>query len=70
MIEPSIDELMDPKKKLNIESKFALISMISKRSKQLNNGEPPLITTNDLKAVTIALKEINQGKIMPLRKKP
>jgi DNA-directed RNA polymerase subunit omega len=68
MIDPSIDEILDPKRHLNIDSKFELITMISKRSKQINNGAEILVDTKDKKSVTIALQEINASKIRPVKK--
>lgn len=68
MIDPSIDEILDPKRNLNIESKFELITMISKRAKQINNGAEVLVKTNATKPVTIALQEIYHGKIKPVKK--
>ncbi|MCE1248700.1 MAG: DNA-directed RNA polymerase subunit omega [Firmicutes bacterium] len=68
MVDPSIDEILDPKRNLNIDSKFELITMISKRTKQINNGAEILVDTRDKKPVTIALQEIHASKIKPVKK--
>jgi len=58
MIEPSLEVLLD-----KVDSKFSLITMVSKRARQLNNGYPRLVKTNSVKNVTIALEEIAEGKV-------
>ncbi len=64
MIEPSLEDLLK-----EVDSKFSLITMVSKRARQLNSGFTPLIKTSSTKNVTIALEEIAQGKIQYTRKK-
>ncbi len=66
MVEPSIDELLEEKEEFKIKSKFELITMVSKRAKQINNGAEIMVETHDKKPVTIALQEINAGFIKPL----
>ena len=70
MIDPSIDEILDPRTGLDFNSKFELITAISKRSKQLNNNAEIQVETDDKKPVTIALKEIYAGKVLPVKKGP
>jgi len=70
MIDPSIDEILDPKKGLNIDSKFELITMVARRARQINNGAKILVDTKDKKPVTIAVQEIFAGKIIPVKKEP
>lgn len=70
MIEPSIDELLDEKEEYKIGSKFELITMVSRRAKQINNGAEIMVETLDKKPVTIALQEINAGFVQPLREEP
>jgi DNA-directed RNA polymerase subunit omega len=64
MIEPSLEELLE-----KVDSKFSLITMVSKRARQLNTGLPKLVKTNSKKNVTIALEEIAQSKITMTKKK-
>lgn len=59
MIEPSLEVLLE-----KVDSKFSLITMISKRARQLNSGYTKLIVTNSVKPVTIALEEIAAGKVV------
>jgi DNA-directed RNA polymerase subunit omega len=58
MIEPSLEVLLD-----KVDSKFSLITMVSKRARQLNNGYPRLVKSNSMKNVTVALEEIADGKV-------
>jgi len=61
IFEPSLDELLD-----KVDNKFALITMVAKRARQINNQAPTLIEIGGKKPVTIALQEINAGKIIPV----
>lgn len=58
MVKPSLEVLLE-----KVDSKFSLITMVSKRARQLNNGYPKLVETASGKSVTIALEEIAEGKI-------
>ncbi|MHB8511357.1 MAG: DNA-directed RNA polymerase subunit omega [Actinomycetota bacterium] len=70
MIEPRIDELLT-----QVDSKYTLVIMAAKRARQINAyyaqlgegiGEyiPPLVNTEPgRKPLSIALEEINAGKI-------
>jgi len=64
MIDPSLEDLLR-----EVDSKFSLITMVSKRARQLNSGFTRLVKTNSTKNVTVALEEIAQGKIRYIRKK-
>jgi len=55
---PSLDDLLG-----KVESKFALVTIISKRAKALNNGARRLVNTNSQKPVTVAMEEISGGKV-------
>lgn len=61
MVDPSLDDLMD-----KIGNKFALITMVSKRARQLNNQAPTLVATTSRKPVTVAMQEIEQGMIIAM----
>ncbi len=64
MIRPSIDDLLEI-----VDSKYTLVTLASKRARELTEGAEPLIETDNQKAATIALEEIYQGKIYGLRDK-
>jgi len=61
MIEPSLVELLK-----KVESRYALVVMVSKRARQLIQGDKPLINKPDLKAVSLAINEINQNLVRPV----
>jgi DNA-directed RNA polymerase subunit omega len=54
MINPSIVDLL---KKVN--SRYTLVTMTSKRARQLIDGQEPLEVLESTKPVTIAINEIN-----------
>lgn len=58
LIQPSLERLLE-----KVDSKFSLISMVSKRVRQLNTGWEALVDTKGMKPVTVALEEIVEGKI-------
>lgn len=58
MFIPSINELVDI-----AESRYTLVMLASKRSRELIEGAEPLIETSATKPVSIAIEEIVQGKI-------
>lgn len=62
LIDPSLEVLLT-----KADSKFSVVSMVSKRVRQLNAGWEPLIKVGDLKPVGIALKEIAEDKIVMKR---
>ena len=62
LIDPSLEVLLT-----KADSKFSVVSMVSKRVRQLNAGWEPLIKVGDLKPVGIALKEIAEDKIVMRR---
>jgi DNA-directed RNA polymerase subunit omega len=69
MIHPRIDRLYN-----NVDSRYALVIVAAKRSRQINNyhhqlGEgtfeelPPLVESRSKNYLTLALEEIAEGKI-------
>ena len=58
MIYPSIDELLQ-----QVNSKYTLVIAAAKRGRQLRDGARPAIESDSRKEVTVALNEINEGKI-------
>lgn len=58
MIYPSIDTLID-----KVDSKYTLVIAAAKRARMLNEGARRMVDSHSMKDVSIALEEINLGKI-------
>ena len=58
MIYPSADKIDK-----QIESKYALVVLAAKRTKQLKEGGRPVINTDSPNPLTVALEEIAEGAI-------
>lgn len=58
MINPSIMDLLK-----KVDNKYTLVTLASKRARQLIEGAKPLIDIESTKPVTIATNEIDQGAI-------
>jgi DNA-directed RNA polymerase subunit omega len=71
MSEQELDELTDQTPPPEIDSKYRLIILAAKRSKQLQRGARPRIEIDPLKhkPTRIALEEVIQGRIR-FHKKP
>jgi DNA-directed RNA polymerase subunit omega len=76
MMDPPIEALL-----ARVDSKFTLVSLSAKRARQINSyfnqlGEglgaivPPQVTSVSRKALSIALEEIVQDKIVPVWRDP
>ena len=65
MAEQELDELTEQAPPPEIDSKYRLIILAAKRSKQLQRGARPRIEINALKhkPTRIALEEVIQGKV-------
>ena len=61
MLNPPINELISL-----VDSRYSLIIAVSKRARQIIEGEELLIETDSLKPVTIATDEIYQGKYIAI----
>jgi len=46
-----------------VDTVYRLVILAAKRSKQLDNGSPPLVKTDSKKSTLIALEEIAAGKV-------
>ena len=55
LIKPTLESLMT-----KVDSKFTLAA---KRARQLTDGDEPLVDVDTTKVVSIAMEEIDQGKI-------
>jgi DNA-directed RNA polymerase subunit omega len=62
MIYPTLKELLE-----KVESKYTLVVAVSKRARQLVEGQPKLTKTTSNKPVTIAINEIAEGKLTYVR---
>ena len=58
MLYPSINELTK-----KVDSKYTLVMIIAKRARQIVDDSKPLIETDDIKPVSIAIKEMDQEKL-------
>lgn len=58
MIYPSIDSLIH-----KVDSKYTLVIAAAKRARMLNEGAHRLVDTQSIKDVSVALEEIDSGKI-------
>lgn len=58
MLNPTLNHLLK-----DGESKYTLVMVTSKRARQIVDGSKPLVETNSLKPVTIALEELLEGKL-------
>lgn len=48
----------------NIDSKYRLVTLVAKRSRQLAHGEQPLVASKQIKPTSVALQEVVEGKIV------
>jgi len=64
MIYPTLSSLLE-----KVDSKYTLVVAVSKRARQLVDGQPKLTKVDSNKPVTIAINEINDNKIMYERNK-
>ena len=58
LIKPTIESLMT-----KVDSKYTLVTLAAKRARQLTDGDEPLVDVDTTKVVSIAMEEIDQGKI-------
>ncbi|CAM2824143.1 DNA-directed RNA polymerase subunit omega [Clostridium sporogenes] len=58
MINPSIVNLLE-----KVDDRYSLVTITSKRSRQLIDGAKPLVDIDSTKPVTVAIHEIHEGKI-------
>ncbi len=49
----------------NVENRFELVMVATKRARQIINGQEPLVEPENDKSTVIALREIAEGKIGP-----
>ncbi len=64
MIDPSINSLMK-----RVDSKYTLVILTAKRARKLAGGDDKLTEVDSDKPVTVAIHEINEGKVIFKRTK-
>ena len=70
MLHPSYADLMkvvnsavEPGEARVVNSRYSIVMATSKRARQIIAGDDPLINAKDSKPLSIAVEELNQGKI-------
>ena len=70
MLHPSYSDLMkvvnsevEPGETPVVNSRYSLVMATSKRARQIISGEDALVEGKDRKALSVAVEELNQGKI-------
>ena len=58
LIKPTLESLMT-----KVDSKYTLVTLAAKRARQLTDSDEPLVDVDTTKVVSIAMEEIDQGKI-------
>ena len=58
MLHPSYSDLMKV-----VNSRYSIVMATSKRARQIIAGEEPLVDGKDKKPLSVAIEELNQGKI-------
>ena len=70
MLHPSYSDLMkvvnsevEPGEAKVVNSRYSIVMATAKRARQIINGDEALVEGNELKPVSLAVEELNQGKI-------
>ena len=70
MLHPSYTDLMkvvnnevEPGEAPVVNSRYAIVLPTSRRARQIIAGEEPLVDTRQTKPLSIAIEELNKGKI-------
>ncbi|EYE89271.1 DNA-directed RNA polymerase subunit omega [Fervidicella metallireducens AeB] len=58
MINPSIVSLLE-----KVDNRYSLVVVTARRARQLIDGAEPLTDVDSTKPVTVAINEVNEGKI-------
>ncbi|EFD94075.1 DNA-directed RNA polymerase subunit omega [Megasphaera lornae] len=58
LIKPSLESLME-----KVDSKYTLVTLAAKRARELTDGDQPTVCADTNKVVSIAMEEIDAGKI-------
>lgn len=70
MLHPSYTDLMkvvnnevEPREAPVVNSRYSIVMATSRRARQIIAGEEPLVDTRQTKPLSIAIEELNKGKI-------
>lgn len=70
MIHPSYSDLMkvvnsevEPGEAKVVNSRYSIVMATSKRARQIIDGEEPMVEATGRKPLSVAIDELNQGKI-------
>ncbi len=70
MLHPSYSDLMkvvnsevEPGEAPVVNSRYSIVMATSKRARQIIGGDEPLVNAKDKKPLSLAVEELNQGKI-------
>lgn len=70
MLHPSYTDLIqvansevEPGEAPVVNSRYSIVMATSKRARQIIDGDEPLVEGNVLKPLSLAVEELNQGKI-------
>ena len=70
MLHPSYTDLMkvvnnevEPGEAPVVNSRYSIVIATSRRARQIIAGEEPLVNTKQTKPLSIAIEELNEGKI-------
>ena len=70
MLHPSYTDLMkvvnnevEPGEAPVVNSRYSIVMATSRRARQIIAGEEPLVATRQTKPLSIAIEELNKGKI-------
>ena len=58
LIKPTLESLMK-----KVDNKYTLVTLAAKRARELTDGDEPLVDVETTRVVSIAMEEIDQGKI-------
>ena len=58
LIEPSVTELLE-----KVENRYRLVTLTSKRARQIIDGQGPLVPVNSVNPLSVAVNEVNAGLI-------
>lgn len=58
MLYPSINDLLK-----NVDSRYTLVLLVSKRARQIVDGSEPLVDPRSSKPVSVAVQEVSEGKV-------
>ncbi len=70
MLHPSYSDLMkvvnsevEPGEAPVVNSRYSIVMATSRRARQIVSGDEPLVSTKSNKPLSVAVEELNQGKI-------